>query len=222
MPFTQGARRIGIVAALGMASLTLIYAVVLAIGLASLRSPAEPIGDPYFSTLEVLILAMMPFFVALMAVTHVWAPENTKVFSLVGLVFAGLLSGLTSSVHFVILIVSRQSEFAELPWLPLLTSFQWPSIAYILDILAWDVFFAFSVLFAQQVFGGSRLGAWIRGLMILSGALALAGLSGLLNGNMQLRNIGIAGYAGVFPIAAVLMARLFWVTQIDRSVAYRS
>jgi len=30
-------------------------------------------------------------------------------------------------------------------------------VAYALDILAWDVFFALSMLFAQQAFGGSRL-----------------------------------------------------------------
>ena len=38
-----------------------------------------------------------------------------------------------------------------------------------------------------------------------SGALALAGLSEVIVGDMQLRNIGIVGYAGVFPIAEILI-----------------
>ena len=40
-------------------------------------------------------------------------------------------------------------------------------------------------------------------------ARALAGLSGVAAGDMRLRNIGIVGYVGVFPIAAGLMALLF-------------
>ena len=42
-----------------------------------------------------------------------------------------------------------------------------------------------------------------------SGALALAGLSGVVAGDMRLRMIGVVGYVGVFPVAAVLMALLF-------------
>jgi hypothetical protein len=47
-------------------------------------------------------------------------------------------------------------------------------------------------------------------LMIASGVLALGGLSGVLVGNMQLRNIGIVGYVGVFSVAALLLAVLFY------------
>jgi hypothetical protein len=46
-------------------------------------------------------------------------------------------------------------------------------------------------------------------LLVVSGVLALAGLSGVIVGDMQLRNIGIIGYAGVFPVAALLLAILF-------------
>jgi hypothetical protein len=86
-------------------------------------------------------------------------------------------------------------------------------VAYALDILAWDVFFALSMFFAAPVFGGSRLAASIRVLMIASGVLALAGLSGVLAGDMQLRNIGILGYVGVFLVVAGLLAVLFYRTR---------
>jgi hypothetical protein len=76
--------------------------------------------------------------------------------------------------------------------------------------LAWDVFFAFAVLFAAPVFSGNRLARSIRVLLIASGALSLAGLSGVVVGDMQLRMIGVVGYAGVFPIAALLLAILFY------------
>jgi hypothetical protein len=93
--------------------------------------------------------------------------------------------------------------------MPLLLSFKWPSIAYALDILAWNGFFALAVLCAALVFRGTRLAAWIRGLLLLSGILALAGFSGVAFGDMQLRYIGIVGYVVVFPVAAMLMVVLF-------------
>jgi hypothetical protein len=185
------------------------YAVTLAVGLASLESPRQPIGDPMFTILEVLIIATMPAVVALMVAVHAWAPTEAKTLSLVSLVFMGLPAGVTCSVHFVILTLSRQPEFAGQPWLPLVFSFEWPSVAYALDLLAWDVFFALSMLFAVPVFRGGRLAAWIRVLMLASAVLALAGLSGVGVGDMRLRNVGIVGYVGVFLVVAALLGVLF-------------
>jgi hypothetical protein len=44
---------------------------------------------------------------------------------------------------------------------------------------------------------------------VASGILALGGLLGVVASDMQLRNIGIVGYVGVFTVAAVLLAVLF-------------
>jgi len=188
------------------------YAVTLAVGLASLQSSREPIGDPMFTILEVLIIGMMPAMVALMVAVHAWAPMHAKAFSLTSVVFMGVLAAVTCTVHFCILTLSRQPEFAGHSWGALVFSFEWPSVAYALDILAWDIFFALSMLFAAPVFSGSRLAAWIRVLMIASGVLSLAGLSGVVSGNMHLRNIGIVGYVGVFLVVAALLAVLFYRT----------
>jgi hypothetical protein len=193
--------------------LGVIYAVTLAAGLLLLPSQKQPVGDPFFSILEILIILTMPLMVALMAAVHIWASPESKAYSLTALVFMGLTAGLTCSVHFVILTLGRQPAFTALSWLPLFLSFQWPSVAYALDILAWDVFFAVSVLFAAPVFYGSRLAKSIRMLMIISGALSIAGLSGVFAGDMRLRNIGVIGYAGVFPIGALLLAILFYRTK---------
>lgn len=48
-----------------------------------------------------------------------------------------------------------------------------------------------------------------RALMIISGSLAIAGLRGVITGDMQLRNIGVIGYAAVFPPATALLAIRF-------------
>ncbi|MDF2701888.1 MAG: hypothetical protein K0S10_832 [Rubrobacteraceae bacterium] len=210
MQFTATARSLGIFSAAATVILLVAYAVTLAVGLASLESAQQPIGDPMFTILEVLIIIMMPVMVALMVVVHAWAPVHAKALSLISLVFMSLLAGVTCSLHFVILTLSRLPEFTGQPWLPLVFSFSWPSIAYALDILGWDVFFALSMLFAAPVFRGSRLAAWIRVLMIASAVLALAGLSGVVAGDMQLRNIGIVGYVGVFLVVAALLVVLFY------------
>jgi hypothetical protein len=210
--FTPAARRLGIGSALAVVFLLVAYTVTLAVGFASLESPDEPIGDPMFAILEVLIIVMMPALVALMVAVHAWAPAHVKVLSLTALVFMTLLAGVTASLHFVMLTLSRQPEFAQKSWAPLVLSFRWPSVAYALDILAWDVFFPLSMFFAAPVFSGSRLAAWIRVVMIVSGMLALGGLTGVVTGDMQLRNIGIIGYVPVFLVVVILLAVLFKAT----------
>ena len=210
MQFTATARSLGIFSAAATVILLVAYAVTLAVGLASLESAQQPIGDPMFTILEVLIIIMMPVMVALMVAVHAWAPMHAKTLSLASLIFMGLLAGVTCSLHFMILTLSHQPEFSGQPWQPLVFSFNWPSVAYALDIVGWDVFFALSMLFAAPVFSGSRLATWIRWLMIASGVLSLAGLSGVVVGNMQVRNIGIVGYVGVFLVVAVLLTVFFY------------
>ena len=206
---TASARGLGIVAALCTVFLMVAYAITLAIGLLTLPSPQEPIADPYFSIMEILIILTAPVMVALMAAVHAWSAPEYKIFSLMALLFMALMTGLTCGLHFVILTLGRQSEFTAQPWLPLFLEFRWPSVVYALDILAWDVFFPLAVLCAAPVFRGGRLASSIRMLLVTSGILALGGLLGVVASDMQLRNIGIVGYVGVFTVAAMLLAVLF-------------
>jgi hypothetical protein len=207
--FTAVARRLGIYSSVATAILIVAYAITLVIGLASLKSPQDPIGEPMFTMLEILIIAMMPAMVAVIVAVHAWAPARMKSLSLVSVVFMSLVAALTCALHFTILSVSHHPVFAEQSWAPLFFSFAWPSLAYAIDITAWDIFFPVSILFSAMVFSGSRLATAIRWTMIVSGILSFAGLSGVVNGNMQLRNIGIVGYVGVFLIADILLVFLF-------------
>jgi hypothetical protein len=68
--FSATARRLGIASAVGAVVLGLAYAATLTVGFMSLKSPQQPIGDPMFSLLEVLIIVMMPTMVALMVAVH--------------------------------------------------------------------------------------------------------------------------------------------------------
>ena len=211
--FTPQHRAIGRAAAWAVFFLEVVYAVTLVLGFLSLKSPQDPIGDPYFTLLELLIILIAPLMVASMVAVHAYAPPDVKAYSFMTLVFMILAAGISSSVHFVILTVSRQIEAAGLTWAPLFFSFKWPSVAYTLDILAWDWFFALSMLFAAPVFKTGRLEITVRILMIVSGVLSLAGLIGVPLADMQVRNIGIIGYAVVAPIVFLLLGIIFGRTR---------
>jgi uncharacterized membrane-anchored protein len=90
--------------------LNVAYAIPLTFGLLSLPSAAAPIGDPWFLMMEILIILMMPVIVALMVAVHAWAAPQTKVYGLLALMFMGLLTVVTCSVHFVILSVTHRAE----------------------------------------------------------------------------------------------------------------
>ena len=144
-----------------------------------------------------------------MVAVHAYAPPEVKAYSFTALVFMIILTCITCSVHFVILTVSRQIESSGLASAPLFFSFKWPSVAYALDILAWDFFFALSMLFAAPVFTANGLETRCGLLMIGSGVLSLVGLIGVPLANMQVRMIGVIGYAVVAPVAFLLLGVLF-------------
>lgn len=207
--FTFEHRAIGRTAAWTVFCLGILYAVVTVLGLLSLRSPQEPIGDPFFSIMELLTICIALWMVVTMVVVHTYAPPEMRVYSLTALIFMSLLAVVTSSVHFVILSVSHQMNATALEWVPLLLSFKWPSVAYALDILAWDWFFPLSMFWAAPVFKLNGLEKTVKILMIISGVLSLVGLIGVPFGNMQVRMIGVLGYAVVAPIMFLLLGIVF-------------
>lgn len=197
------ARSLGIFSGGGIVLLSLAYAVVTVAGLSTLEVPSDPIGDPWFSAMEALILLIAPLLIGLMLATHRMAPLPVRWATRTSLASMALAVGITVSVHLPILMLGHD-PLAGVGTRP----FQWPSTAYLLDIAAWDGFVAISVLFAAGAFGGDGLSKAVRLLLIASGLLAFAGLAGPIF-DMRLRAIGILGYAVVFPIAAALMTLAF-------------
>jgi len=183
------------------------YAITTILGFLSLQSPLDPIGDPYFTLMELQIIVLAPLMAITMVAIHVRADAAHKRYSLTAVFLMFIMAGITTSVHFVIVTVS-QPIVARVPELSYLFSFRWPSVVYALDILAWDFFFAFALLFAAPVFYAGRLEKIIRALMIVSGLLSLVGLLGVPLDNMQIRNIGIVGYGLIAPIMFLLIGIL--------------
>ena len=91
-------------------------------------------------------------------------------------------------------------------------------MAYTLDILAWDWFFALSMLFAAPIFKEGRLETSVRILMIITGVLSLVGLIGVPLANMQVRMIGVLGYVGLPPIVFLLLGIVFSRSQVSNDI----
>lgn len=207
--FTPAARGLGVLSAVATVILSLCYGLALTGGLIMLSRASEPIGGLWFAAMEVLILLLMPVIVTLMVAVEAFAADEAKVFGRLALIFTGLATGLTCALHFILLTVGRRPLIVDDPRMSALLTFEWPSVTYKIDILVWDGFVALALLSAAPVFRGGCLARRIRVLLVLAGALSLAGLSRIAFDDMRLRAIGIAGYTGIFPVAAVLMAVLF-------------
>jgi hypothetical protein len=211
--WTAVARKIGIWSALGTFMLYLLYIPVLVVGFASAGNLEDPLEDPYLAILEVLILVIAPIMILMMVAVHAYAPGPAKTFSLAALIHMVLVAGTTTAVHFVLLTVDRQIDTGDISGREFLFSWEWPSVAYALDILAWDWFLGLAMLLAVPVFlGKGRLLGSLRALLVLGGALSLAGVVGPALGNIDLRWIGQVGYEVVFPVVCLLIALVFMRT----------
>lgn len=206
---STSALRLGVASGAAVALLCLAYAGVLSVGLLTLPSPEHQIQEPWFALMEVLIIGIAPAMVALTVALHAWAPAGRKALALASVVFMSMSAVVTCAVHFPILTLGHQPEFVGEPWAHLIFSFRWPSVAYALDILAWDVLFPLAALFAATTVQGPGAASAVRALLFASAALAFLGLAGVALADMQVRNVGIIGYAVLFPIAAALLANLF-------------
>jgi hypothetical protein len=141
-PVSHALRRLGSWSAWGMVAIGGAYAVTLAVGFAQYGLRA-PITDPVLAVMEVLTLLSAPVLLILMATLQTGAPPARRVYGTLALACTALCAGLTSAVHFVQLTALRQLGTAGIVW---------PSVAYALELLAWDFFLGLALLFAAALF----------------------------------------------------------------------
>lgn len=193
-------RTVGVASTLAVCGASLVYGAVLLFGLAARPSAGYPIPDPWLAAMEMLILFIAPCMTLVMWSIRALPGPDPRGLGRLSVAFMAACAAITFGVHLMLLIGPRAAAEA---------AFRWPSPYYMLDILAWDVFFALSVLLAAPLVRGGGLARLSRWLLVLSGLLALAGLIGVPIGDMRLRNVGILGYAVVFPAAALGLAVVF-------------
>lgn len=190
---------IGYLSSIGLFVVGVAYAVVVTVGIFQADFD-DPIVDPILGVMEALTLLSAPLVVALMASIYQTANRDRKVFGVMALVFAGIMAGLTSAVHFVTLTSGRQTDFSVL---------EWPSTLYAVELLAWDIFLGLSLLCAAFVFDGAGIRAISRWSLAATGALSLLGAIGPFIGDMAFQRIGILGYGVGLPIVALVLSRFF-------------
>lgn len=191
--------RIGYVSSIGLFVVGAAYLVVVAFGIFQ-AGFNDPIVDPILGMMQALTLLSALLVVGVMASIYETASRDRKIFGVMALVFAGIMAGLTSSVHFVALTSGRQTDFTVL---------EWPSTLYAVELLAWDIFLGLSLICAALVFNGTGIRAAARWSLVAAGALSLLGAIGPIAGNMALQRIGILGYGFGLPIAALVLSRFF-------------
>ena len=201
-------RWIGMWSARVLCAFGVAYAVTMAVGFTAMGNLSKPLEDPYLAIMEVLILVMAPVLVLLAVVIHACAPDGTKTYSMTALGWMLLVAGFTMTVHLVQLTVVRRIDPGAIHGFQYLFNWHWPSVLYGVDIVAWDIFFALALLFAAPVFRAAGHMAVRNGLLI-AGAMSLVGIIGPAVNQIALRQIGIIGYAIVWPIVCVPLSKAF-------------
>jgi hypothetical protein len=165
--------------------------------------------EPYLAIAEVLTLVGSLLLILLIAAIHECTPQSAKVFSLTALGWMVLLAGSTVIVHFVNLTLWRQiSPQQKIDYVRFL-GWEWPSLMFAIELVAWHLFFGLSMLFAAFAFKGSGWEKAVRITLIAIGLLCILGLIGPVVGDLIWRLIGIFGYGVGFPIVCVMIARVF-------------
>jgi hypothetical protein len=219
--WTRTDRLLGKVSCYTQFGISAAYVPAMAAGVVAVGGFSAPIRDPYQAVMELLIFPSAVALIVAFAALHAYAPAPKKTLSLSALVLVTLMAGITICVHLIVLTVGRQANEATLPGFKMLFSWTWPSMIYALDIAAWDFCLGAGLLLAAAVFSGDPLAARVRRGLTISGLLCLGGLLGAALGDMNIRNIGVLGYAFVLPIVMLRMGRLFAATPAvdDRAAA---
>ena len=165
--------------------------------------------EPFLAIAEVVTLLGTPLILLLIAAIHECAPQHAKVFSLTAFAWMILLAGFTVMVHFVNLTLWRQiSDQQKVDYVRFL-GWEWPSMMFAIELVAWHLFFGLSMFFIAFAFQKKGREKTVRLSLITTGLLCICGLIGPVAGDLTWRVIGIAGYGVGFPIACVMIANVF-------------
>ena len=175
-------------------------------GIEAFAASFEPI--PYIAwVIPCLLLALT--FPVMMSCIHYYAPDDKKIWNLLGLVFAVMYGAILATNYWLLLTVVRESLLSGytegLEWFVIGSPH---SITNTIEGIGYG-FMGLAVIFVSQVFGGNRLGIWLQRLFIVNGVAGIAGviLGGL--GIMTATMVSLALWCLTFPVATAMLAILF-------------
>ncbi len=160
-----------------------------------------------FGGIMTLIISLL--LVVLMASLHSVTLAGKRVFSLISLGFTLLFAVAVSINRFSQLGVVQQSiDAGSTVGIEWFLPYGEHSILFGLEMLGWDWFLGFAMLFAAPLFTGGRLQIWLRCLMLLYAVLALVGALAFLLAS-PLSVISFAAWGLVLFIITALLAVYF-------------
>jgi hypothetical protein len=205
--------RVGFWAALLYTLVSVVYLILVTL-FVFLSDPSSLTGadSTRAASISAITLVGVILLVVLWATIYLSVPAEKKVFALVSLIFVVLLVAMTSINRWVHLTVVRQAFFADVT-----NGLEWflpygdHSIMFALEILGWDWFLGFALLFLAPVFraGISGVEHTLFWLLIASGALCLVGGTALLLGSPALAGIGGVGFGLGLTLVSALLAVVF-------------
>lgn len=143
-------------------------------------------------------------FVIMLISIHYYAPEESKIYSHIGMAFAILYAALVSIVYFVELSIAVPLVFQGQTY-PQWLSFTSPAMMGSIDGLGYG-FMSIATLFASQVFAGSKSNRLIGWAFFANGLLAIVILSAVFVPALTL--IGALGII-TMPLSSIAAIRLF-------------
>lgn len=163
---------------------------------------------PYLMWVVPCLLLALTFPILIISVRH-YAPEDKKIWSWIGIVFAIMYGAVLSTNYWLLMTVVRESllgGYTEgLEWFVIGSPH---SITNTIEGIGY-CFMGLSMLFTGFVFNGDRLERACRRLFIVNGAAGIAGVIlggiGIMVGTM----VSLVLWAITFPVATVLTALLF-------------
>jgi hypothetical protein len=157
-----------------------------------------------FATIMGFLLTLS--FLVVMACIHCYAPEEKRVFSLVGLSFTIIYAVLISINYFIQLTFVNQSTFD----VTIFSMTNTHSMMWVIEVLGY-FFMGLATLFAAPVFGSSRTEKAIKWLFVTNGILGILTPIGYgLNFPIEILLGGLIVWDIIMPISTTLLSYLFW------------
>jgi len=156
-----------------------------------------------FATIMGFLLTLS--FLVVMACIHYYAPEEKRVFSIVGLSFAIIYGALISINYFIQLTFVNQGTFDA----SIFSMTNTHSMMWVIEVLGY-FFMGLATLFAAPVFGSSRTEKAIKWLFVANGVLGILTPIGYgLNLPIKILLGGLIVWDIVMPFATASLAYLF-------------
>jgi hypothetical protein len=200
--WTEKNRLMGIASSIATLLISIAY-VIVTIGWIMLSTEPFLIGLEVVSVLSGLILILL-----ISSVYH-YSPAESKLTSLIALLFTTCFGALTITNHLTYLTVLRTTTGQTSILGSVFSLTQWPSIILGVDYVAWGLFLGLGLIFNSSTFRGSLVQKVLRFAFLICGFLCILGFIGLALGGQSYWFIAVAGYGIGFFIISILLTKVF-------------